>query len=666
MRIRQLRLENFRAFPHAEVRIPEIGLVLIAGANNAGKSALLSGLDVVAGTFDGVASVRHGGGADPARVTAAFDLDDAERAAALAPVHEGQALSGLGALASVEFVYEQWDDQHLKLREVHGTWPDAGMVPVARMRPDPQPGRQSYVVEVAQAFQQGSRARGTPEVLRKLADTGRNDVDISEDLYSYLAPIGLVAVSQALRSWRSRYYHFRALRTGTQRIQALSSVEQLNPTGDNLASVLLHLATDRRGQFEAARNLIAQVVPGIGALNVRTGQNQLRIVFESTAGDLNLKDLGTGVEQLLMTFVVGLTEAAPFTLLIEEPETNLNPAAQRALLGLLKDWARERLIIAATHSPVMLDWSPGGDRLWLVARDGDASTVEPVSADPLPLLDELGVRLSDILSADRLLVLEGPSDQDVLRIWFPEILLSPRVAVLRGGGGDNARHAGRLAEWLLEADRAGHRRVLYLRDRDELAPELLDRLSKSPNVHVLRRRELENYLLDPEALATVLTTIVNPDTPVLPETISEALGTAAESLRRKIVINRVARRVAPKRRLMDHQTRRRLASEAVDQAAFAEAVAERLMPEAELREQIAAAWQEAEADVAEHAGQALLEIAPGEEVLDILFRQYAGRGYDKREHGPMIAAAMKPPEELSDVLGKLWNDESRATSEPGR
>ena len=401
-------------------------------------------------------------------------------------------------------------------------------------------------------------------------------------------------------------------------------------------------------------------------LNVRTGQNQLRIVFGSPAGDLNLKDLGTGVEQLLMTFVVGLTEAAPFTLLIEEPETNLNPAAQRALLGLLKDWASDRLVIAATHSPVMLDWSPGGDGLWLVARDGDASTVEPVSADPLPLLDELGVQLSDILSADRLLVLEGPSDQDVLRIWFPEILLSPRVAVLRGGGGDNARHAGQLAEWLLDADRAGRRRVLYLRDRDELAPELLDRLSKSPNVHVLRRRELENYLLDPEALAAVLTRFVNPATPVPPETISEALGTAAESLRRKIVINRVARRVAPRRMLMDHQTRRRLASEGVDQAAFAEAVAERLMPETELRQQIAAAWQEAEADVAERAGQALLEIAPGEEVLDILFRQYAGRGYDRREHGPMIAAAMKPPEELSDVLGKLWNDEPRATSEPGR
>jgi hypothetical protein len=53
----------------------------------------------------------------------------------------------------------------------------------------------------------------------------------------------------------------------------------------------------------------------------------MRVVFASSAGELNLKDLGTGVEQLLMTLVVGLTEQAPLTLLIEEPETNLNPMA---------------------------------------------------------------------------------------------------------------------------------------------------------------------------------------------------------------------------------------------------------------------------------------------------------------------------------------------------
>src|SRR6266568_2408090 len=170
---------------------------------------------------------------------------------------------------------------------------------------------------------------------------------------------------------------------------------------------------------------MATIVPHIGQLEVRTGGNQMQAVF--AAG------------------VVELTEAPPLTLVIEEPETNLHHAAQRALLGLLKDWSADRQIVAATHSPVMLDWSPGGERLWHVIKEPDHSVVRPVDADPAGLLAALGVRLSDVLSATRVLVLEGPSDEDVLEAWFPDILRSPAVAVLHGGGGDNARHADRLA-----------------------------------------------------------------------------------------------------------------------------------------------------------------------------------------------------------------------------
>ena len=218
------------------------------------------------------------------------------------------------------------------------------------------------------------------------------------------------------------------------------------------------------------------IVPHIGQLEVRTGGNQMQAVFAAGDVELNLKDLGTGVEQLLMTLVVGLTEAPPLTLVIEEPETNLHHAAQRALLGLLKDWSADRQIVAATHSPVMLDWSPGGERLWHVIKEPDHSVVRPVDADPAGLLAALGVRLSDVLSATRVLVLEGPSDEDVLEAWFPDILRSPAVAVLHGGGGDNARHADRLAEWLARVDKIGLRRVLYLRDRDELSPRALKTL----------------------------------------------------------------------------------------------------------------------------------------------------------------------------------------------
>jgi hypothetical protein len=659
MGVRQLQLENFRGFRRAEMRFPGTGLVLVAGPNNAGKTALLSALDALAGDHGDLASLRYGGAEAPARMSATFELDQAERAAILENATGGQWLLDAGVLSSMQFQFEQWLDQSLLLREVLGSWPDVGLQPVATMRRKPDGAEDPYGYEVIRAFREDpGRQSHQAGVLapvdqshRLLEATGSFSTG-QAGLDRYLSGEGRLAPIMApLAAWRSRFYHFRALRTGTQRSQATSSPDKLDTAGSNLAGVLHYLLTDHTELFEQVGALIAQVVPDIGKLRVPTGGNQMRVMFANSAHALNLKDLGTGVEQLLMTIVVGLTEEPPSTLLIEEPETNLNPAAQRALLGLLQGWAADRLIIAATHSPVMLDWSPAGDRLWLVTREQGTSVVEQVSADPLPLLDALGVRLSDVLSADRVLVLEGASDQDVLQVWFPHVLRNPRVAVLHGRGGQNARHADQLAEWLAGTDRVGLRQVLYLRDRDELAPEVMERLTASQSVHVLQRREIENYLLNPDAIAAVIRPLV-PKGAAAPDsaTVTEALKSAADKLRRKIVINRTAQRVSPPRQLMDTSLRTQLAHNGVNLSEFLSTVTERLMTPAELTEQITTAWAEAETDVTKHTSEALLDIAPGEEILDALFTQYTGHHYKKRVHGPEIAAAMSPPEELAELF----------------
>ena len=104
------------------------------------------------------------------------------------------------------------------------------------------------------------------------------------------------------------------------------------------------------------------------------------------------------------------------------------------------------------------------------------------------------------------------------------------------------------------------RRVLYLRDRDELAPAVLARLSQSPSVYILQRREIENYLLDPGAIAEAIRSLIPAGTLAPdPLAIAAALNSAAENLRQKIVINRVAQQIAPPRQLMDNKLRRQLA-----------------------------------------------------------------------------------------------------------
>jgi predicted ATPase len=650
MLLRELAVENFRPFETASVRLPEHGLVLVAGANNAGKSALLSALDVVADLGMGVQALRRAGSASPAKVTATFMLSDEERSALFASNSRGAEYVAGGAGRCLQLIFaEDPGSNALGLAQVMGEWPGRGLQVFGTVGPPESEGG-AFVIKVIRGLLGGEEDDLDPRLLMDQRGGAWGTQVLLESALGSMNVPALEHVMELRYAWASRYYHFHALRPGTQRETGLQADRTLDPTGENLAAVLLDLLTNRPPIFEQLRRLIAEIVPDIGELCVRTDSRRMEVVFASDGIELNLKDLGTGVEQLLMTLVVGLTEDAPFTLAIEEPETNLHHAAQRALLGLLKQWAADRQIIATTHSPVLLDWSPTGDHLWHVTRTKGGSTVAPVR-DPSSLLSSLGVRLSDVMSASRVLVLEGPSDEDILGVWFPEVLRSPAVAVLHGRGGDNARHAEQLAEWLASVDKIGMRRVLYLRDRDELPPSVLRTLQGSKTVAVLQRRELENYLLDPAAVAQVLGTLVRDAKLPTVADISAAIADAAENLRDKIVINRVCRQVQPPRLLMEHRLRRRLARDGADQESVIAALSDRLMSQDELRTQIKTAWEAAEADVASRSGDDLLAIAPGEEILNALFLRIAGRGYSKRDDGVAIAKAMTvPPEEIRVLL----------------
>lgn len=77
MHLSQVQLTNYRAFPIAVLTLPPAGVVLIAGANNSGKSALLSALDA---TLRGTSypNMGYAGTTEPL-VTLRFSLEEGER-----------------------------------------------------------------------------------------------------------------------------------------------------------------------------------------------------------------------------------------------------------------------------------------------------------------------------------------------------------------------------------------------------------------------------------------------------------------------------------------------------------------------------------------------------------------------------------------------------------
>ena len=104
MFLERLEVNDFRPYKSAELRLPSSGLVLLVGANNAGKSALLSAFDVVAGQAP-PAAPRRVGAERSAHVTAEFRLTDADRIRVAQASPHGHDWVEAGAFRTLELVF---------------------------------------------------------------------------------------------------------------------------------------------------------------------------------------------------------------------------------------------------------------------------------------------------------------------------------------------------------------------------------------------------------------------------------------------------------------------------------------------------------------------------------------------------------------------------------
>ncbi|HEY1915723.1 MAG TPA: AAA family ATPase [Streptosporangiaceae bacterium] len=653
MKLNKLEIRSFRAFNNDAVEFPPDGVLLIAGANNAGKSSLLSAIDAVAGNGVGT-ETQHYGSEAPSQITATFTLDEDERSHLLQKAHEGIWVN--------EFRQIQWTFQD----------PGTGFIPVKVSTPWAGRGESVILAQLVNANMQQVQLSNLNNILLG-GGVG------SRDMFEMLEPNGgwaptdpggfrghnprvsasaFTPLVDYLNAWSAGIYHFKALRPGTARdSHTMSAEEKLAPTGENLPAVLNFLYHNRRELYVELDQLLQRIVPDIGELHLPVDGGQIRITFrdrDAPSHMLNIKNLGTGVEQLLMTLVVGLMGDGPSGVLLEEPETNLHPGAQRALLTLIREWSKARPFIITTHSPVLLDTSQRTEVL-LVTRKSGNSSVRSLGTKALEALDELGVRLSDVLSADRLLLVEGTSDEAVFKIWFPEYLTNPRVALIPAGGGDNARYAHRLQTWLSEADQLGDRHVLYLRDRDELPKADVEYLEQGGIVKVPLRRELENYLIDQEALANVLQARKKTSSPSAAE-VGEVLRQAADSLKQTVVLKRVCKELRPIR-LMDNKLQKKLAEQSAGLTELQSAVASRITGIEEVQAKIKSLWDRAEKDVSVAWEENWASLAPGEEVLTGLWKHFQLGGFSKGIDGPQIAAAMsEAPTELREILDQFFKD----------
>jgi putative ATP-dependent endonuclease of the OLD family len=314
---------------------------------------------------------------------------------------------------------------------------------------------------------------------------------------------------------------------------------------------LLQLKTKRGGPQRL--NAVQTTIQGLLGVQIDAFKDDESAPAEMDVDQFLVDANGAGIREALR-IVLDLELQHPELVLVEEPEVHLHPGLARVVANYLRERSSEIQMFITTHSTDFVD-SISFQNAYLVSKNETGKTtcqLIEAEEEALRIPAEIGLRLSTVFMFDRLLFVEGPSDEAVLRLFAEKLridLTKCNLGFVHMGGVRNFAHFA--ADSTL--DLLSRRRVLmwFVTDRDELQDQevkrMMERIGARAKLRVLERRELENYLLSPDAIATFVTAKLmaakKPTDSVNRDSVSAALDEAFASLKPEVIRLRLERDV---------------------------------------------------------------------------------------------------------------------------
>jgi predicted ATP-dependent endonuclease of OLD family len=261
-------------------------------------------------------------------------------------------------------------------------------------------------------------------------------------------------------------------------------------------------------KFLQITNFLRSVLDNANAeIEVPHDRNTINVHMDGKT--LPLESLGTGIHEVII-LATAATILADHVLCIEEPELHLNPILQKKFIRYLSDFTSNQYFIS-THSPALMD-TPKVE-IYHIKLESGASIVERVTTNSQRSLvcEDLGYHPSDLLQANSIIWVEGPSDRVYLNFW----LKSAEPKFIEGVHYSIMFYGGKLASHLtyqedthdindfISLRKLNRRGVMILdSDRDKKSARinntkqrLRDEFNQGPgHTWITEGREIENYL----------------------------------------------------------------------------------------------------------------------------------------------------------------------------
>lgn len=528
MHVETIAIENYKVFlDRQEIHLAP-GFNLLVGSNNSGKTTVLDVLDMNAGLNDPHRSIRtvpkYGGATAPTSRFEVFIRSSYDELRQLVgwnqvPLPLSQLALRDPTLAETHIRQRAASDFPFDLRFALAS----GHV-IARLAADDFLGG-SFDTTVGAAV--------PAAILQYTNPAADPQVTIG-------APGGIQAyASNYLSGYQRRVYRFNAQRRpGTD--AGAGGDGTLDREATSLPFCINHLQSNDSHGHRILCSLLNRIFPSVKWIEAPNSGGTFRLRCLPCDPSMRRDDLaipiakmGTGVGNVIAMLYVVLTAREPQVIAIDEPNAFLHPRALRELLAILESEGSQHQYVMTAHSPDVIT-AVNLSSMTLLDFDGTATVAKPINEvnlhDLRGHLADLGIRITDLHSRDRVLWVEGQTEElaipDLLRYACPEIVASTAVLRVERTGtfskkGVDPSEVAKLYARLSTSSALVPPMVCILLDAETRSKEERDRITAESKevLKFLPRRMLESYCMDADAVAAQLSALGL-------ETTSEAVGAA--------------------------------------------------------------------------------------------------------------------------------------------